>query len=198
MFLESKTRPLRKTDNLTAICEPIVYTMWEPSRPVTGMALLFFFLHSSVKFTFALLFQYINYYSLKGKLVTLPTPVVRIPAVGVRNPLKEMVYRLICFNVIKNLLNWLLTLQAWPLYDQKKTLFQDTNTSCSGQRQCFRICTFRTRGFSTRKDAECWSSPYRPTLRNLSLTCGTLQTCRRHKTKFRLKKKPCDNLHSHK
>jgi hypothetical protein len=27
MFLSSKERPVRKADNLTAICEPIVYTM---------------------------------------------------------------------------------------------------------------------------------------------------------------------------
>jgi hypothetical protein len=26
-------RPARKADNLTAICEPIVYKMWEPRRP---------------------------------------------------------------------------------------------------------------------------------------------------------------------
>jgi hypothetical protein len=30
MFLESKVRPVRKADNLTAICEPIVYTLWDP------------------------------------------------------------------------------------------------------------------------------------------------------------------------
>jgi hypothetical protein len=29
MFLESRTRPVRKADNLTAISEPIVYTMWD-------------------------------------------------------------------------------------------------------------------------------------------------------------------------
>jgi hypothetical protein len=27
-----KGRPARKADNLTAICEPIVYKMWEPQR----------------------------------------------------------------------------------------------------------------------------------------------------------------------
>jgi hypothetical protein len=27
-----KGRPARKADNLTAICEPIVYKMWEPRR----------------------------------------------------------------------------------------------------------------------------------------------------------------------
>jgi hypothetical protein len=30
MFLESKVQPVRKADNLTAICEPIVWTMWDP------------------------------------------------------------------------------------------------------------------------------------------------------------------------
>jgi hypothetical protein len=29
MFLGSKVQPVRKTDNLTAICEPIVQTMWD-------------------------------------------------------------------------------------------------------------------------------------------------------------------------
>jgi hypothetical protein len=30
MFLGSKLRRVRKADNLTAICVPIVYTMWDP------------------------------------------------------------------------------------------------------------------------------------------------------------------------
>jgi hypothetical protein len=30
-----KVRPARKADNLTAICEPIVYKMWEPRRLTT-------------------------------------------------------------------------------------------------------------------------------------------------------------------
>jgi hypothetical protein len=30
MFLGSKARPVRSADNLSAICEPIVYTMWDP------------------------------------------------------------------------------------------------------------------------------------------------------------------------
>jgi hypothetical protein len=28
-------RPARKADNLTAICEPIVYKMWEPQHLIT-------------------------------------------------------------------------------------------------------------------------------------------------------------------
>jgi hypothetical protein len=45
----SKGRPARKADNLTAICEPIAYKMWQPRRlktlwpvTVTGMALPFY------------------------------------------------------------------------------------------------------------------------------------------------------------
>jgi hypothetical protein len=30
MFLGSKVRPVRRADNLTAICEPIVYQMCDP------------------------------------------------------------------------------------------------------------------------------------------------------------------------
>jgi hypothetical protein len=30
MFLGSKARPVRRADNLPAICELIVYTMWDP------------------------------------------------------------------------------------------------------------------------------------------------------------------------
>jgi hypothetical protein len=32
---EVKGRPARKADNLTAICVPIVYKMWEPRRLTT-------------------------------------------------------------------------------------------------------------------------------------------------------------------
>jgi hypothetical protein len=33
MFLGSRARPVRKADNLTAICEPIVYNISQPYRP---------------------------------------------------------------------------------------------------------------------------------------------------------------------
>jgi hypothetical protein len=50
-----KERPAHKAYNLTAICESVVYKMWEPqrlttvwvSRPVTGIALLFLVPYSS-------------------------------------------------------------------------------------------------------------------------------------------------------
>jgi hypothetical protein len=32
IFLGGKKRPARKADNLTAVCEPIAYKMWEPRR----------------------------------------------------------------------------------------------------------------------------------------------------------------------
>jgi hypothetical protein len=32
ILLGSKGRPARKADGLTAICEPIIYKMWEPRR----------------------------------------------------------------------------------------------------------------------------------------------------------------------
>jgi hypothetical protein len=32
MFLGSKVRLAREADNLTAICEPIVWTMWDPQH----------------------------------------------------------------------------------------------------------------------------------------------------------------------
>jgi hypothetical protein len=35
MFLGSKVRRVRKADNLTAICEPIVQTMWDPKHLTT-------------------------------------------------------------------------------------------------------------------------------------------------------------------
>jgi hypothetical protein len=35
MFLGSKVLRVREADNLTAIYEPIVYTMWDPYRLTT-------------------------------------------------------------------------------------------------------------------------------------------------------------------
>jgi hypothetical protein len=35
IFLGGQGRPARKSDNLTAICEPTVYKMWEPQRLTT-------------------------------------------------------------------------------------------------------------------------------------------------------------------
>jgi hypothetical protein len=35
MFLGSKVRPVRRADNLTAICKQIVYTMWEHQHLTT-------------------------------------------------------------------------------------------------------------------------------------------------------------------
>jgi hypothetical protein len=56
-----KERQARKADNLTAICEPIVYKMWGPqrlqpygpSRPITRIVLPFFTfnnIHKNYKF----------------------------------------------------------------------------------------------------------------------------------------------------
>jgi hypothetical protein len=50
MFLRGRARPVRKADNLTAICEPIFQGIWDsqhqnpyrPPRSVTGIALHFF------------------------------------------------------------------------------------------------------------------------------------------------------------
>jgi hypothetical protein len=32
MFLESRARPVRRAGNLNAICEPTVYTVWDPEH----------------------------------------------------------------------------------------------------------------------------------------------------------------------
>jgi hypothetical protein len=37
MFLGSKVRPVRKADNHTSICEPIVYTMWDPYHLIMAL-----------------------------------------------------------------------------------------------------------------------------------------------------------------
>jgi hypothetical protein len=38
MFLGSRARPVRRADNVTAICEPIVYTLWDPQHLTTVQA----------------------------------------------------------------------------------------------------------------------------------------------------------------
>jgi hypothetical protein len=45
MFLGSRAWPVRRADNVAAICEPIVYTMWGPyhSRTLLGGQLYVFF-----------------------------------------------------------------------------------------------------------------------------------------------------------
>jgi hypothetical protein len=56
MFLGIKSRPVRKADNLTAICEPIVWTMWDPQHltthglPLEYLYYLSYVIHSSVYF----------------------------------------------------------------------------------------------------------------------------------------------------
>jgi hypothetical protein len=32
MFLGSRTRPVRKSDNFTAFCVPVIKTIWDPLR----------------------------------------------------------------------------------------------------------------------------------------------------------------------
>jgi hypothetical protein len=54
-----KGRPARKADNLTAICEPIVYKMWEPRRLTTLWAPTTCYMDS---YTFYLLFDTYIYF----------------------------------------------------------------------------------------------------------------------------------------
>jgi hypothetical protein len=53
MFLGSKARPVRRADNLTAVCEPIVYTMWDPYilQPYRPQRLLWGYLYLPFTFT---------------------------------------------------------------------------------------------------------------------------------------------------
>jgi hypothetical protein len=48
MFLESKVRPVRGADDLTAIYEPIVYKMWEPPHVTTLWASTASYRHSFI------------------------------------------------------------------------------------------------------------------------------------------------------
>jgi hypothetical protein len=47
-----KERPARKAKNLTAICEPIVYKMWEPQRLTTLCASTARYIDTSIFFNF--------------------------------------------------------------------------------------------------------------------------------------------------
>jgi hypothetical protein len=38
MFLGSRARPVRRAENLAAICEPVVWTMWDPHNLTTIQA----------------------------------------------------------------------------------------------------------------------------------------------------------------
>jgi hypothetical protein len=53
-----KGRPAREADNLTAICGPIVYKIGEPRRPVTGIALPFYFLFTFYSLGFLIVFSF--------------------------------------------------------------------------------------------------------------------------------------------
>jgi hypothetical protein len=57
MFLESKVRPVRGTDNLTAIYEPIVLTMWDPQHLTTLKAFMACY-GDNFFFTFTALYKY--------------------------------------------------------------------------------------------------------------------------------------------
>jgi hypothetical protein len=59
IFLGGKGRPVRKADNLTAICEPIVYIMWEPRRLTTLWASMSCY-RDSFTFSFSFTLQLIN------------------------------------------------------------------------------------------------------------------------------------------
>jgi hypothetical protein len=57
---EVKGRPARKADNLTAICEPIVYKVWEPRR----LANLWVFMacyRDSFTFCLLMILEYVTY-----------------------------------------------------------------------------------------------------------------------------------------
>jgi hypothetical protein len=51
LFLGSRARAVRKANNLTAICEPIVYIMWNPSHPTTLQASTSYYRDSFTLFT---------------------------------------------------------------------------------------------------------------------------------------------------
>jgi hypothetical protein len=57
MFWGSKARPVCDADNLTAICEPIVYIMWDPQHLATLWASSAYYGDS---FTFYLLYVHVE------------------------------------------------------------------------------------------------------------------------------------------
>jgi hypothetical protein len=57
--LGDKGRPARKADNLTAICEPIAWKMWEPRRLTTLWASMAYYMD-----TFTLFYNHIYIYSV--------------------------------------------------------------------------------------------------------------------------------------
>jgi hypothetical protein len=52
---EGKVRPASKADNITAVCKPIVYRMWEPQRLTTLWDSTAFYRDG---FTFTLLLEF--------------------------------------------------------------------------------------------------------------------------------------------
>jgi hypothetical protein len=61
-----KGRPARGADNLTAICEPIVWKMWEPRRLITLWAYT-----ASYRVSFTFLRMYAVIYMMKFLVVYL-------------------------------------------------------------------------------------------------------------------------------
>jgi hypothetical protein len=52
MFLGSRERPVHRADNLDAICEPILYTMWDPQHVTTLWASTACYMNSVKEFRF--------------------------------------------------------------------------------------------------------------------------------------------------
>jgi hypothetical protein len=58
MFLGSRAQPVRRADNLTAICEPIVQTLWDPRHLTTLYASMACYGNSLLSFFFLLYRHY--------------------------------------------------------------------------------------------------------------------------------------------